>query len=236
MDLPLENRGPIMSGFSLPSPMKDILPPSLKNYSHDILCTDPLILRLNSFLTAEECAFVIDTCRLVMKKCETIGATNRNCDEEVVKIVRNNSSIMWMKHGEEAHPTISGFLSRIKDALRLNIPPNNELMQVHMYEPDEMCEPHHDYYEKNNYSIKRFGQRLSTILIYLNNVEAGGNTNFPRLNISIPARRGDVILFHNVRANGETDPRTLHSGEKVLRGYKWVAIKVINEDITNASV
>jgi len=138
-----------------------------------------------------------------------------------------------MKHGEESDPTISGFMSRIREALSLYIPPNNELMQVHFYEVNQLCEPHQDYYETTNYSLKRFGQRTATLLFYLNDPISGGQTSFPRLGITVPARTGDVLFFLNCTREGVVDPRTLHAGEPVHEGSKWIGIKVINEDITS---
>lgn len=167
-----------------------------------------------------------------MRKCELIGATNRNCDGEVVKIVNNNSWIMWMKQGEETQsPAVVSVLARIQEVLKIQLPPNNELMQVHLYNPGQVCDPHHDYYEPTNYSIKRFGQRVATLLFYLNDVAGGGHTSFPRLDLKIAPKKGDVVLFHNVTKNGEVDPRTLHAGDAIESGEKWVAIKVINEDM-----
>jgi len=169
-----------------------------------------------------------------MRKYELIGATNRNCDEEVVKIVNNNSWIMWMKHGEETQaPALISVFKRIQEGMGIQLPPNNELMQVHMYQPGQVCEPHHDYYEQTNYSIKRFGQRLATLLFYLNDVGEGngGHTSFPRLGLKVAPRRGDVVLFHNVKRDGEVDPRTLHAGDALSSGEKWIGIKVINENM-----
>jgi len=215
----------------LPSSIEEIFP-NLHMYSHDVLCDDPVIVRLNGFLTSEECNHVIELSRSSIKPCETIGATNRNCDEKEVKIVKNNSWIMWMKHGEESTPIISAFMSRIREALSLHIPLNNELMQVHFYELDQVCEPHQDYYETTNISFRRFGQRTATLLFYLNDPIRGGHTSFPRLDINIPARIGDVVFFLNCTRDGLVDPRTLHAGEPVHEGNKWIGIKVINEDIT----
>jgi len=219
----------------LPSSVYDIFP-NLNKHSHDVMCNDPVIIRLNGFLSPEECNHVIQISRLLVKPCESIGASNRNLDDDKVKVVKNNSWIMWMKHGEESHPTIAGFMSRIQDAFSLHLPLNNELMQVHFYEVNQVCEPHQDYYETSNCSFKRFGQRTATILFYLNNPLRGGQTNFPRLGVNIPARIGDVILFFNCTREGAVDPRTLHSGEPVQEGYKWIGIKVINEDITREEI
>jgi len=215
----------------LPSPIDELFP-NLHLHSHDVLCNDPVIIRLNEFLSPEECNYMVETSRPLIKPCESIGATNRNCDEKEVKIVRNTSWIMWMKHGEETLPVIAGFMARIREALSLHIPLNNELMQVHFYEVDQLCEPHQDYYETTNSSFKRFGQRTATLLFYLNDPIRGGNTCFPRVGVNIPARTGDVIFFLNCTREGVADPRTLHAGEPVKEGNKWIGIKVINEDIT----
>jgi prolyl 4-hydroxylase len=74
-----------------------------------------------------------------------------------------------------------------------------------------------------------YGQRVATVLMYLNEVEEGGTTSFTELNITTKPAKGDAIIFYNCKPNGEPDLQTMHSGDKVLKGTKWLAIKLINQ-------
>ena len=71
--------------------------------------------------------------------------------------------------------------------------------------------------------MKAKGQRLATLLLYLNDdYEAGRNRFSEVLEFRHKGRKGDAILFHNVLDSGVPDPRTLHAGLAPTRGEKWL--------------
>ncbi len=76
-------------------------------------------------------------------------------------------------------------------------------------------------------------QRTDTFCLYLNDVPAGGQTAFPRLGLSVPARRGQVVHFQNVDANGSPFVDSLHCGLPVRQGEKWLATLWIRKHNTN---
>jgi len=66
------------------------------------------------------------------------------------------------------------------------------------------------------------GQRVTTVIAYLNEVPAGGTTRFPTLALRVETRAGRLLRFDNVRADGSGDPRSLHCGDPVQGGDKWI--------------
>lgn len=70
--------------------------------------------------------------------------------------------------------------------------------------------------------IARNGQRVATILIYLNDNFEGGQTSFPRLGLNHRGGTGDALVFGNVDAAGRPDPRSQHAGCPPTQGEKWV--------------
>lgn len=66
------------------------------------------------------------------------------------------------------------------------------------------------------------GQRVATFLIYLNDDYAGGETEFPLLDISFKGCQGDALLFWNVDETDKPDTRTRHTGTPPTSGEKWV--------------
>lgn len=70
--------------------------------------------------------------------------------------------------------------------------------------------------------IARNGQRVATVLIYLNADFEGGETSFPRLGIDHRGKTGDALVFGSLDAAGKPDPRTQHAGCPPTRGEKWV--------------
>jgi prolyl 4-hydroxylase len=69
---------------------------------------------------------------------------------------------------------------------------------------------------------------MITVIAYLNNVEEGGGTGFPELDITIPPKKGDAVVFHNTLLNDaaathpKINPRSLHGGMPVIKGEKWM--------------
>ena len=66
------------------------------------------------------------------------------------------------------------------------------------------------------------GQRVATVIAYLNASCTGGATVFPRLDLRVPPGAGNVLCFSNLDAAGRPDPDAVHAGEPVTAGLKWV--------------
>jgi len=101
-----------------------------------------------------------------------------------------------------------------------------EPLAVLRYLPGEQYKPHYDSIGSAALArdpLGAAGDRTATLLAYLNTPEAGGATAFPRLGISVAARRGDVLVFANVGPDGQPSRLALHSGEPVEEGEKWLA-------------
>ena len=95
-----------------------------------------------------------------------------------------------------------------------------EPLQSVRYKPGQHYKPHHDYY--NVCETWLDGNRHFTFLIYLNSVpDGGGQTRFPRLNISVDTMAHAALLFNNCLDNGEPDERSQHEGVAPLGGLKF---------------
>ncbi|XP_020246622.1 prolyl 4-hydroxylase 1 isoform X3 [Asparagus officinalis] len=88
------------------------------------------------------------------------------------------------------------------------------------------------------YNLKRGGQRIATMLMYLTDNVEGGETHFPKAGdgecscggkmvkgLCVKPNKGDAVLFWSMGLNGESDPNSLHGGCEVLKGEKWSATK-----------
>jgi prolyl 4-hydroxylase len=83
-----------------------------------------------------------------------------------------------------------------------------------------------DYYER---SISRGGQRKFTALIYLNDDFKGGETEFPKLNIKVQPQKNKLVIWDNLKENGELNYDSLHAGLPVIEGTKYICIIWIRE-------
>ena len=101
-----------------------------------------------------------------------------------------------------------------------------ELPQVARYTDSQRYVEHYDGVDPHTPAGKAFvasgGQRIATVLMYLNDVDDGGGTSFRRINVEIKPRKGHAVIFFPAFMNGELDPDALHAGMPPT-GVKWVS-------------
>ncbi len=75
------------------------------------------------------------------------------------------------------------------------------------------------------FACRQQGVRILTLYLYLNDVEAGGGTNFDKLGITVMPKRGRALLWPSVLdANPDNkDGRTTHQALSVEKGIKYGA-------------
>ncbi|KAK3708851.1 hypothetical protein QZH41_016283, partial [Actinostola sp. cb2023] len=66
------------------------------------------------------------------------------------------------------------------------------------------------------------GNRIATLLIYLNEVASGGATVFLDAGVQVRPSKGDAAFWYNLKRSGDGDYTTSHAGCPVLCGNKWV--------------
>lgn len=98
---------------------------------------------------------------------------------------------------------------------------NSEYWQLLHYKEGELYRNHHDYGEQHR--IRQQGVRILTIYLYLNDVEEGGGTAFPSLNVTVMPKRGRALIWPSVLDENpnEMDPRTFHEAQAVIKGEKY---------------
>lgn len=106
---------------------------------------------------------------------------------------------------------------------------NGETIQGQRYLQGQEFRPHFDWFTAGT-SIwenekSRGGQRAFTAMAYLNPVEDGGETAFPRLGISVSPRPGTLLIWNNADEEGEPNEWTIHAGAPVVRGTKYIITK-----------
>lgn len=186
------------------------------------------------FLTAEECEHLITLGKPTMVKSSVIdNETGKSVDSRV----RTSSGTFLNRDHDEVVRRIEDRIARFS-----KIPfDNGESLQILHYEPSQKYEPHFDYFH-DPINAQNGGQRLATMLMYLSDVEEGGETVFPnsqekphvgnpsystcgQQGVAVKPRAGDALLFYSQTPNGTLDTLSLHSGCPVIRGNKWSATK-----------
>jgi prolyl 4-hydroxylase len=72
---------------------------------------------------------------------------------------------------------------------------------------------------------KMGGQRCWTAMVYLNEVEEGGSTDFSLIGLSVPPQAGMLMMWNNALPDGRPNKDTYHTGTAVVRGVKYVITK-----------
>jgi len=184
----------------------------------------PRLVVLGGFLSEAECDALVDAARPRLVRSRTVqtqtGGEELNADR--------TSSGMFFNRGEGA--LIQRIEARIARLLRWPVE-NGEGLQVLHYLPGAEYKPHYDYFDPADPGtpslLQRGGQRLGTLLMYLNEPEGGGGTTFPDAGLEVAPHRGHAVFFSYDQPAPAT--RTLHGGAPVIAGEKWVATKWLRE-------
>ncbi len=182
----------------------------------------PPISVLGNVISADECAELIELARPRLAP-STIVDPYSGANQVAAQ---RTSFGMFFRPGET--PLIARLDRRISELMGMPVE-NGEGFQVLHYPAGAEATPHFDFLQPTNdanrASIARSGQRVSTLIAYLNEVERGGETLFPELDFAVLPQRGNAVYFEYCNAAGQVDPRSLHAGAQVQAGEKWVATK-----------
>ncbi|GLS27236.1 2OG-Fe(II) oxygenase [Marinibactrum halimedae] len=101
------------------------------------------------------------------------------------------------------------------------------MIQGQYYEVGQEFKPHTDFFEEHEIDQHGavMGQRTFTVMIYLNTVEEGGETEFPRLNAKFAPKCGTAVIWSSLYSDGAPNINSLHHAHPVKKGYKAVITK-----------
>lgn len=191
------------------------------------LSDSPRVLALPGFATDAECDWVIQRASSRLKRATVFDS--RTGDQTYAE-ARDNTAIEFQL--PEMDLVLEVLRARISAATRLPVPIFEPLQVLH-YSVGEQFRPHHDFLDpavpEFAEQLRLYGQRIATVLVYLNDDYAGGETLFPKLGISFRGRRGDALFFTNVDRFGQPDPLTTHAGSPPSSGEKWVISQWIRD-------
>jgi prolyl 4-hydroxylase len=112
-------------------------------------------------------------------------------------------------------------------------PAHGEPPQGQRYAVGQEFKAHTDYFEPTGVDFDRFcavaGNRTWTVMIYLNEPDAGGATRFKSIDKIVQPETGKLLAWNNLRADGSPNAATLHHGMKVRAGTKYVLTKWFRE-------
>lgn len=197
---------------------------SLGDRQIDVLLAmrQPNVILFGNLLSDWECDALIEMSRPHMAPSRVVNSEVGTFDLEDV---RTSSGTHFRKRET---PLIAAIESRI--AQLLGVPEERgEPLQILNYQAGAEYRPHYDFFDPerpgNHEVLAMGGQRVGTMIMYLNDVDTGGATVFPKLGLEILPKKGCGLFFSYANDAGDLDCRTLHGGSPVLRGEKWIATK-----------
>jgi prolyl 4-hydroxylase len=184
----------------------------------------PRVIVFGDLLSGEECDEMIALAGARLARSETVQ-TDTGASE--VNEARTSQG-MFFERGE--HPVVARIEARMAALLAWPLE-NGEGLQVLRYGPGAEYKPHYDYFDPAQPGtptiLTRGGQRVASLVCYLNTPVQGGSTVFPDVQLDVAPVRGNAVFFSYDRAHPAT--RTLHGGAPVVEGEKWVATKWLRE-------
>ena len=185
-----------------------------------LLHQSPPVLELQNFFTSQECSQVKD---VVPDAYQVDSATFTGA-------LSTRTSTSWFCNYSQV-PMLLAKANHL-----LNIPLENmEEPQIVRYKQGQQFSWHYDEVPKPQ--LDNGGQRLATLLVYLNDIPSGGGgTMFRDLLydgscLTMQPKQGSALLFFPAFADGRPDDRTLHKGEVMNQddAEKWIIQMWIHE-------
>jgi prolyl 4-hydroxylase len=212
----------------VPEPLGEGPATLLHAHDHDVhvlmAMRNPRIIVFGGLFSDKECDELVDAARARLVRSETVEmATGGNEINEA-----RTSEGMFFTRGESA--LIARLEARIAALLDWPVE-NGEGLQILRYRPGAEYKPHYDYFDPAKSGtasiLKRGGQRVASLVCYLNTPAKGGATVFPDVHLDVAPCKGNAVFFSYDRPHPMT--RSLHGGAPVIEGEKWVATKWLRE-------
>jgi len=185
---------------------------------------EPRIIVFGSLLSDAECDELIALATPRLARSLTV-ATKTGGEE--INADRTSNGMFFQRGENELVKRIEARIAKL-----VNWPEENgEGLQILHYTPGTEYKPHYDYFDPNEPGtptiLRRGGQRVGTLIMYLHEPEKGGGTTFPDIHMQVAPKKGNGVFFSYDRAHQST--KTLHGGAPVTAGEKWIATKWLRE-------
>ncbi|HEY4293078.1 2OG-Fe(II) oxygenase [Luteibacter sp.] len=186
----------------------------------------PIIAVLDGVLDTDECFMLRELARTRLARSQVV---NPGTGIGVVQDIRTSEGANFGRGETELIARIDARTAAIMGMDE----EHGEGLQAMRYGVGAEYVPHFDYFPPGDPGsephLRHGGQRVSTLIMYLDDVEAGGETIFPRIDFTYVPRRGQGLYFEYTAPDGSLDSLSLHGGAPVLAGEKWILTKWMRE-------
>eukprot|EP01061_Rhynchopus_euleeides_P005695 TRINITY_DN14898_c0_g1_i2.p1 TRINITY_DN14898_c0_g1~~TRINITY_DN14898_c0_g1_i2.p1 ORF type:complete len:300 (+),score=99.92 TRINITY_DN14898_c0_g1_i2:994-1893(+) len=178
----------------------------------------PRVLVFDSFLKDGEAEQLIS---LAEKKLTRSRIVARNSGGKVADVRTSEGAFLT-----DGSHVVRVLKNRVSQAALLPVA-HLESVQILRYRPGQRYRMHPDFFVgKKKEKVGHLGQRVATLLTWINDVAQGGETKFnadPPLQLS--PKKNRAVLFYSVDAEGKEDYASMHEGRPPEgNSTKWVAV------------
>ena len=204
--------------------------PVIRTFDRDIVVAlrvaQPALAVLAGVLSADECREIIALGRDRLRASTVMDPAS---GRDTVAAHRSSEGMFFRP---EETPFVARLERRVAELMNCPLR-NGEGFQLLHYHPGGGSAPHYDFLTPgtaaNDASLARSGQRVSSLVIYLNDVERGGETVFPEIGLAVTPRQGHAVHFEYANRRGDVDLKSVHAAAPVEAGEKWVLTKWMRE-------
>ncbi|PSC72823.1 Prolyl 4-hydroxylase subunit alpha-1 [Micractinium conductrix] len=190
----------------------------------------------HNFMTEEEADHIVSLAKPFMRRSTVVGAGGESVEDQI-----RTSYGTFLKRLQD--PVVAAVEERIATWTKLNVS-HQEDMQILRYSLGQKYGAHYD-------SLENDSPRVATVLLYLSDVEEGGETAFPGTSewidksvqerfapysacaaghVAAKPKKGDAMVFFSLKPDSKLDDASLHTGCPVIKGIKWTATKWIHTE------
>jgi len=188
-----------------------------------------MLREVKNVLTKEECNTIIDYCRPRLKRSKVVDGDGGMADHQLCS--HRTSRGCWIESPYPHTQEYQEIIEKVRDTITRYsaLPSDNQEYpyQILNYQVGEHYKLHQDNFEKDKEYYKHIegtgGQRVFSIILYLNEVGEGGETEYPYIPMKIKPEIGKMVIHQNIKGNKILKEST-HEALPVLKGEKWVLV------------
>jgi prolyl 4-hydroxylase len=201
---------------------------------------NPTLVEIYDFMSREECEEIVRDIKQfgTLKDAEVVAKNPETGLDDYSTLSDHRTNSNCFLPYKDSHMARE-FLKRASLVCQLHWSQAENIQAVH-YNVGEEYKAHHDAFPPESTRLEgpsknASGNRVATVLLYLNDVEEGGSTSFPECRKTIMPEIGKAVVFSNTYIGTQVkDPQSLHSADPVIKGEKWaVNLWFRNREETN---
>lgn len=181
------------------------------------------IREIPGFLSAEECKALVGVAADSFSRATVVGPTTETYHPGRV------AESAWIPQDNGLSRDIKLRVAELIGIAACNM----EQLSVVRYHEGGEYQPHVDWFDEADPSFMACtlfgGQRVCSVLIYLNDDYRGGETAFPNVGRVFVPQTGKALVWYNHDEHGALSQDNLHAGLPVISGVKHVAIVWVRE-------